>query len=97
LACDGTRGKYVSEGAGLAEAVHERCRAPCHCPASGARLVGAAEAFARDHACRGIYVDTPIDNDAGRAFYAARGYSEDYRMTRYYADDLDGVTYVKFF
>ena len=61
------------------------------------QLLEAAEAFARDHDCRGIYVDTPIDNDAGRAFYAARGYSEDYRMTRYYADDLDGVTYVKFF
>ena len=60
-------------------------------------LLEAAEAFARDHDCRGIYVDTPVDNEAGRAFYAARGYSEDYRMTRYYADDLDGVTYVKFF
>jgi ribosomal protein S18 acetylase RimI-like enzyme len=61
------------------------------------QLVDAAEAFARDHACRGVYVDTPVDNKAGRAFYVACGYAEDYRMTRYYADDLDGVTYVKFF
>jgi hypothetical protein len=44
-----------------------------------------------------VYVDTPVDNEAGRAFYVACGYAEDYRMTRYYADDLDGVTYVKFF
>jgi ribosomal protein S18 acetylase RimI-like enzyme len=61
------------------------------------RLVEAAEAFARERACRGIYVDTPVDNEGGRAFYIARGYSEDYRMSRYYADDLDGITYVKFF
>jgi ribosomal protein S18 acetylase RimI-like enzyme len=60
-------------------------------------LLEAAEAFARDRQCRGIYVDTPVDNEGGRAFYEARGYAEDYRMTRYYADDLDGVTYVKFF
>jgi ribosomal protein S18 acetylase RimI-like enzyme len=61
------------------------------------QLLDAGEAFARDRGCRGIYVDTPVDNEAGRAFYTARGYSEDYRMTRYYADDLDGLTYVKFF
>lgn len=61
------------------------------------RLIEAAEVFARDRDCRGIYVDTPVDNEAARAFYLARGYSEDYRMSRYYADDLDGVTYVKFF
>jgi ribosomal protein S18 acetylase RimI-like enzyme len=61
------------------------------------RLLDAVEAFARDRDCRGIYVDTPVDNEAGRAFYLARGYSEDYRMSRYYADDMDGVTYVKFF
>jgi ribosomal protein S18 acetylase RimI-like enzyme len=60
-------------------------------------LLEAAETFARERQCRGIYVDTPVDNEAGRAFYEARGYAEDYRMTRYYADDLDGVTYVKFF
>jgi GNAT superfamily N-acetyltransferase len=61
------------------------------------RLLEAAETFANDHDCRGIYVDTPVDNEGGRAFYLARGYSEDYRMTRYHDDDLDGVTYVKFF
>jgi hypothetical protein len=42
-------------------------------------------------------VDTPVDNEGARTFYVARGYSEDYRMSRYYADDLDGITYVKFF
>ena len=61
------------------------------------RLIEAAEAFALDKECRGIYVDTPVDNDVARAFYLGRGYSEGYRMSRYYADDLDGITYVKFF
>jgi ribosomal protein S18 acetylase RimI-like enzyme len=60
-------------------------------------LLEAAEVFARERECRGIYVDTPVNNEGGRAFYEGRGYHEDYRMTRYYADDLDGVTYVKFF
>jgi ribosomal protein S18 acetylase RimI-like enzyme len=63
----------------------------------GASLVEAAERIARDRGCRGIYVDTPLDNERGRAFYLARGYVEDYRMSRYYADDIDGVTYAKFF
>ena len=63
----------------------------------GTHLVETAERFGREHGCRGVYVDTPVDNEGGRAFYAALGYREDYRMTRYYADDLDGVTYVKFF
>jgi GNAT superfamily N-acetyltransferase len=61
------------------------------------RLLGAAEGFARERGCRGIYVDTPADNKGGRAFYLARGFSEDYRMSRYYAGDVDGVTYSKFF
>ncbi len=60
-------------------------------------LLEAAEQFARERHCRGVYVDTPVDNEAGRALYEARGYREDYRMSRYYADDLDGVTFVKFF
>jgi ribosomal protein S18 acetylase RimI-like enzyme len=71
---------------------HDQRRRGC-----ATRLIEAAEVFARDRGCRGIYVDTPVDNEAGRAFYVARGYSEDYRMSRYYADDLDGITYVKFF
>jgi GNAT superfamily N-acetyltransferase len=47
------------------------------------RLIEAAEEFALDKECRGIYVDTPVDNEVARAFYLARGYSEDYRMSRY--------------
>jgi ribosomal protein S18 acetylase RimI-like enzyme len=61
------------------------------------RLIEAVEAFALDKECRGIYVDTPVDNEVARAFYLAHGYVEDYRMSRYYADHLDGITYVKFF
>ena len=63
----------------------------------GVRLVEAAESIARERGCRGIYVDTPVNNDRGRAFYVAQGFSEDYRMSRYYSDALGGVTYVKFF
>jgi hypothetical protein len=40
---------------------------------------------------------TPVDNERGRAFYRDRGYIEDYRMSRYYAADIDGVMYVKVF
>ena len=60
-------------------------------------LVSAAESFARKAAVRGIYADTPVDNKAARAFYESCGYTPDYVMSRYYADDLDGVTYVRFF
>jgi hypothetical protein len=38
-----------------------------------------------------------VTNQRARGFYRANGYVEDYVMSRYYADDLDGVTLVKFF
>ena len=60
-------------------------------------LVGAVEDFLRERHARGVRVDTPVDNVAGRAFYDAVGFTADCVMTRYYADDLDGVTYVRFF
>ncbi len=69
---------------------HRRC-------GTATALVAAAEKFARDAGARGIYLDTPTDNVAGRAFYESRGYAADYVMSRYYRDDLDGVTYVRFF
>jgi ribosomal protein S18 acetylase RimI-like enzyme len=62
----------------------------------GSELVAAAECFGRAAGARGIYADTPVTNVAARAFYVAAGYVEDYVMTRY-ADDLDGVAFVKFF
>jgi ribosomal protein S18 acetylase RimI-like enzyme len=61
------------------------------------QLVAEAERFARTRGARGIQVDTPVTNQRARAFYRANGYVEDYVMSRYYADDLDGVTLVKFF
>jgi ribosomal protein S18 acetylase RimI-like enzyme len=61
------------------------------------RLVAEAERFARTRGARGIKVDTPVTNQRARGFYRANGYVEDYVMTRYYADDLDGITLVKFF
>lgn len=60
-------------------------------------LVSAAEAWALAAAARGIYVDTPVENRGGCAFYRAVGYVEAYIMPRYYADDLDGITFQKFF
>lgn len=62
-----------------------------------AALVKQAEQFALQRGARGIYVDTPANNHGGRAFYAAVGYQLGYLMPRYYEDQLDGVTYQKFF
>jgi ribosomal protein S18 acetylase RimI-like enzyme len=61
------------------------------------RLLAEAERFARAAGARGVQVDTPVTNQRARGFYRANGYVEDYVMTRYYADDLDGVTLIKFF
>ena len=60
-------------------------------------LVLRAEEFARSKSARGIYVDTPANNTHGRKFYEAVGYQFGYLMPRYYEDELDGVTYQKFF
>jgi ribosomal protein S18 acetylase RimI-like enzyme len=62
-----------------------------------AALVQQAENLARQRGWRGVYVDTPVTNTGARSFYAAQGYRQDYIMTAYYADDLDGVTYLKLF
>jgi len=60
-------------------------------------LVARAEEFARSRHTRGIYVDTPTRNSGGRKFYEAVAYQPGYIMPRYYEDELDGVTYQKFF
>jgi len=60
-------------------------------------LVARAEKFARSKHARGIYVDTPTKNTSGRKFYEAVGYRLGYIMPGYYEDELDGVTYQKFF
>lgn len=60
-------------------------------------LVARAENFAKSKNARGIYVDTPTLNTGGRKFYEAIGYQLGYIMPRYYEDQLDGVTYQKFF
>lgn len=60
-------------------------------------LVARVEEFAHSKHARGIYVDTPTDNTLGRKFYEAVGYQLGYIMPRYYEDELDGVTYQKFF
>ncbi len=60
-------------------------------------LVKRVETFAREKHSRGIYVDTPVQNTGGCRFYEAAGYQPGYIMPRYYEDQLDGVTYQKFF
>jgi ribosomal protein S18 acetylase RimI-like enzyme len=61
------------------------------------QLIRQAEQFAQGRGARGVYVDTPVSNQRGRKFYEAAGYTQDYVMTAYYEEGLDGVTYVKFF
>ena len=53
------------------------------------------EAEAREN--RGVFVDTPINNQAGIAFYNDQGYAEAYTMPSYYDDELDGVAFIKLF
>jgi ribosomal protein S18 acetylase RimI-like enzyme len=60
-------------------------------------LLDRAEIFARDKKARGIYVDTPVSNVKGRQFYEAVSYKFAYAMPHYYEENLDGVTYQKFF
>ena len=60
-------------------------------------LLTTADTFLRSRNARGVRVDTPVNNLPGRGFYEATGFTQDYIMTRYYADDLDGVTYVRFY
>ena len=62
----------------------------------GSRLITEAERFAYSRGSRGIYVDTPVTNKSARSFYRRLGYVESYAMPRYYADDIDGITLVKF-
>jgi len=61
------------------------------------KLMARAEQFAREKHARGIYVDTPTLNQRGRSFYEAVGYKFGYEMPKFYEDELDGVTYQKFF
>ena len=60
-------------------------------------LMERAERFAKEKKARGMYVDTPTLNQRGRSFYESVGYRYGYEMPRYYEDELDGVTYQKFF
>jgi len=60
-------------------------------------LMKRAEEFAKEKNARGIYVDTPTLNQIARSFYEAVGYRYGYEMPKYYEDELDGVTYQKFF
>lgn len=68
-----------------------------HRHGAASALVSQAEAFARTCGARGVYVDTPTTNERGRLFYEAIGYQVGYIMPRYYEENLDGVTYQKFF
>lgn len=60
-------------------------------------LVARAEQFVRKQGGRGLYADTPVDNEVARRFYEASGYRQAYVMPQYYDEGLDGVTYLKIF
>jgi ribosomal protein S18 acetylase RimI-like enzyme len=61
-----------------------------------ARLILECERFLLEKGARGVYVDTPVNNEGGRRFYEAIGYQEAYIMPQYYDAGQDGVTYQKF-
>jgi ribosomal protein S18 acetylase RimI-like enzyme len=72
-------------------------RADLHRRGIASALVAEAERAALEWGARGVYVDTPVTNSAGRALYERLGYRPGYVMPRYYGDGLDGVTYQRFF
>ena len=72
-------------------------RADLHRRGVATALVAEVERAATAWGARGVFVDTPVTNAAGRALYEALGYVEAYTMPHYYADGIDGVTYQRFF
>ena len=81
----------------LAQILGLAVRADLHRRGVATALLAEAERAARDWGARGMYVDTPVANAAGRALYEAVGYRAAYTMPRYYADGIDGLTYQRFF
>jgi ribosomal-protein-alanine N-acetyltransferase len=61
----------------------------------GTRLVREIEGFMRKEKARGIYVDTPVNNEGGRRFYTALGYKEDCIRSEFYEEGVDGVVYLR--
>jgi ribosomal protein S18 acetylase RimI-like enzyme len=63
----------------------------------GIRLVGEVEKFMRKKRARGIHVDTPVNNEIGRMFYTALGYTEDCIRSEFYDKNTDAVVYLNIF
>jgi len=63
----------------------------------GSVLVEHVEDFMKQHNARGIYVDTPVNNEIGKKFYIQQKYCQDYIMTDYYDTGVNGVTFLKLF
>jgi ribosomal protein S18 acetylase RimI-like enzyme len=61
------------------------------------QLLVEVEKYIRSKKVRGMYVDTPVDNEAARKLYEAFGFTQDYVMTEYYGKGQDGVTYLKLY
>ncbi len=61
------------------------------------KLVESVEISSKNRGNRGIFVDTPVDNLAGRKFYTSIGFAQGYIMPQFYESELDGVTFQKFF
>jgi ribosomal protein S18 acetylase RimI-like enzyme len=60
-------------------------------------LVKEVEAVLKKHRARGVYVDTPVDNLGGCAFYKKIGFKKAYIMPEYYDVSVDGVTFLNIF
>lgn len=63
----------------------------------GSSLVKEVETFMKGQQARGIYVDTPVNNLGGCAFYQKNKFQKAYVMPEYYDAGVDGVTFLKFF
>jgi ribosomal protein S18 acetylase RimI-like enzyme len=61
------------------------------------RLIAAAEEYMHQKGTRAVYINTRADNADAKAFFESQGYTYDYKMSDYYSEGIDGVTYLKKF
>ena len=73
--------------------VHPECRRKGY----ASRLVQEVEGFMKACRARGVYVDTPVNNAAGCAFYRSNDFKEAYVMPEYYDEGVDGITFLKLY
>jgi len=57
----------------------------------GSQLLGAAETRLRSAGCRGVALETAVDNLSALSFYKRHGYDVVKTMPRYYSNGVDGL------